>query len=112
MNPSQVVVQGVLKPDGTLELGQPVDLPPGKVQITVQPVEDAAVPHDPFWAMMEAIWARQRACGHVCRSTEEIDAEVKALRDEAEEEMRQIERIHGECLHAPSPTRKVEEGMQ
>jgi hypothetical protein len=41
---------------------------------------------DPFWQMMEGIWAAQKARGHVPRTKAEIDAEVRVLRDEAEEE--------------------------
>jgi len=46
---------------------------------------------------MQAIWAGQAARGHVPREKAQIDAEIKALRDEAEEEMQQVERLHEEA---------------
>jgi hypothetical protein len=49
---------------------------------------------------MEEIWAGQRARGHLPRSKAEIDAEIGSLRDEAEEEMLAVERIHAECQQA------------
>ena len=36
MNVPHVIVHGIVKPDGTLEVNQPVNLPPGEVQITVK----------------------------------------------------------------------------
>ncbi len=52
---------------------------------------------DPFWQMMEGIWAAQKARGHVPRAKEEIDAEIRTMRDEAEEEMQEVERLQEEC---------------
>jgi hypothetical protein len=87
------VVQGTLKPDGTLELDEKVNLPPGRVQVLVlQPVPTD--PKDPFWERMEAIWAAQKARGHVPRSAEEIEAERTAMREEWEQHQRALEQIH------------------
>jgi hypothetical protein len=90
-----IVVQGTLKPDGTLELDQKVDLPAGRVQVTVQPLPEQA--DDPFWQRMRAAWERQKASGHAPRTREEIDAAVEALREEAEEEVREAEQLHERC---------------
>ena len=49
---------------------------------------------------MEELWAGQRARRHVPRSKAEVDAEIAALRNEAEEEMLAVERIHAECRQA------------
>ena len=84
---TQIVVQGTVRADGTLELDETLPLPAGRVQITVQPVVQPP-PHDPFWEMMKRIWAGQRARGHVPRSVEEVQAERRALREESEEEIR------------------------
>jgi hypothetical protein len=102
------VVQGTLKPDGTLELDEKINLPPGRVQVLVlQPVPTD--PKDPFWERMEAIWAAQKASGYVPRSAEEIEAERRKMREESEEEMREIERIHEECQRARQEARKAPE---
>src|SRR5205823_2288767 len=96
MSETQVVMHGTLQPDGTLVLDERPNMPPGRVRVTVQAV---AVPQTGLGLMerMEAVWADQKARGHVARTREEIDAEINALRDEAEEEMQAIERLHEEC---------------
>ncbi|HQU43491.1 MAG: hypothetical protein B7Z73_10245, partial [Planctomycetia bacterium 21-64-5] len=55
---------------------------------------------------MQAIWDGQKARGHVPRTKEQIDAELNALRDEAEEEMRQVERLQEECRLARQASEK------
>jgi hypothetical protein len=77
----QAIVQGILKPDGTLELDQKPNLSPGRVRVTVEPVTEPARP-DRFWAMMQQIWADLKATGHVPRSVEEVEAERQAFRDD------------------------------
>ena len=55
MSATHVVVDGTLKPDGSLELDSKLNLPPDRVQLIVQPL--AELPNDdPFWQMMERIW--------------------------------------------------------
>jgi hypothetical protein len=84
---THVVVEGTLKPDGSLELDAKLTLPPGRVQLLVQPLPELPQ-DDPFWQMMQGIWAAQKARGHVPRSKEEIDAEINAMREESQEETR------------------------
>jgi len=100
MSMNQIVVQGIVDSDGTLKLDQPVPLPPGAVEVTIQLLSKAATSFDPFWATMEEIWAGQRKRGHSPRSKAEMDAEIASLRVEAEEEMLAVERIHAECRPA------------
>lgn len=92
----QVAVQGTVHADGTLQLDDPVRIPPGRVQVSVQPIVEPP-PDDPFWATMQRIWADQQARGHVPRPKEEIDAEIRRARDEAAEEMEAVERLRQEC---------------
>ncbi|MGC1720319.1 MAG: hypothetical protein WA746_15150 [Isosphaeraceae bacterium] len=99
MNTTAVVVEGRVQPDGRLEVSQKVKLPPGPVQVTVRPVAEPVQP-DRFWKMMESIWADLRTSGRVPRTQEEIDAEIDALRSEAEEEMQAVERLQDECRRA------------
>jgi 50S ribosomal subunit-associated GTPase HflX len=96
MNATSVTVPGVVKPDGSLELEGKVPLPPGKVQVTVQAVPELPK-DDPFWQMMEAIWAGQQARGHRPRSVEEVEAERRQVREEWEERMQEIERVQAEA---------------
>ncbi len=81
---THVIVEGTLKPDGSLELDGKLNLPPGRVQLIVQPLPQLPK-DDPFWQTMERIWAAQKARGHVPRGKEEIDAEIAAMRDETDE---------------------------
>ena len=99
MNTTAVVVEGRVQPDGRLEVTQKVKLPPGPVQVTVRPVAEPVQP-DRFWKMMESIWADLLASGRPPRTREEIDAEIDALRSEAEEEMQAVERLQEECRWA------------
>jgi hypothetical protein len=111
MSMNQIVVQGIVESDGTLKLDQPVPLPPGAVEVTIQSLSNTATSLDPFWATMEEIWAGQRERGHVPRSKAEIDAQIASLRDEAEEEMRAVERIHAECQQAGNSSGRNPEGQ-
>jgi hypothetical protein len=95
MSPSEITVQGTLHPDGTLQLDEKPNLPPGRVSVVLRPVPELP-DDDPFWAMMKEIWAGQQARGHVPRSVEEVEAERQQTRDEWEERMREIERIQEE----------------
>jgi hypothetical protein len=108
MNTTAVVLEGRVQPDGTLEVTQKVNLPAGPVQVTVQPLAEPVQP-DRFWKMMESIWSDLRAGGRTPRTQEEIDAEIDALRNEAEEEMQAVERLQEECRRAREQAQGAEE---
>jgi hypothetical protein len=94
MASNAVQVEGTLRDDGTLVLDQKPDLPPGRVRVTLQPVLDYT--QTDAWQFFERIRVEQQARGFVPRSREEIDAEIAAGRQEDEERMQRIERIHEE----------------
>jgi hypothetical protein len=52
---------------------------------------------DPFWQRMQALWAGQRARGHVPRSAQDVEEERCTMREEWEERMRRIEQIQAEA---------------
>jgi coenzyme F420-reducing hydrogenase gamma subunit len=108
MNAAAVVVEGTVQPDGTLEVTQKVNLPAGRVHVTVQPVTEPVQP-DRFWKMMESIWVDQRVRGRTPRTREEIDAEIDALRNESEEEMQAVERLQEDCRQAREQARGAKE---
>jgi hypothetical protein len=95
MNETPVVAQGIVNADGTLELDKKLTLPPGRVQLIVRSLADEPV-GDPFWQMMDRIWAGQKSRGQKRRTKEEIDEEINVIRDEADQEMRQAEQLHEE----------------
>lgn len=100
MSEAPVVMSGTLRPDGTLLLDERPNLPPGRVRVTMQAVAPPAGPEDGFMARMEKVWAEQAARGHVPRTREEIDAEINALREEAEAEMQEVQRLQDECMRS------------
>src|SRR5262249_28895199 len=100
------VVQGTLRPDGTLVLDEKPTLSPGRVVVTLLPADG------PFWQRMQAIWEAQKARGHVPRSREEIDAELRQLDEEMEQEIEEAIRLQEESrrlrLQADRSTKDVE----
>jgi hypothetical protein len=98
-----IEIQGTLREDGTLVLDEKPNLPPGRVRVIVEPVPDYE--QTEIWQFFERLWAEQRAKGHVPRTREEIDAELAAARQEDEERMQALERIHEECeRHRQQPS--------
>ena len=95
MSTNLVQIQGTLQPDGTLVLDEKPSVPPGRVRVTVQPLGDPK--QTPVWRTLEKIRADQKARGHVPRTREEIDADIAAMREEDEQRMQEIERLHAEC---------------
>ena len=78
----------MLKPDGTLELSQPINLPPGEVRVIVQAMTHTS---ENALTVLERIWAQRKAKGMQGRSAEQIDADIRSMRDEWEERQRELE---------------------
>jgi hypothetical protein len=95
MATTPVEIQGTLQADGSLVLDEKPSLPPGRVRVTLQPVLDYT--QTPIWQFFERIRAENEARGFIPRSREEIDAAIAAARQEDEERMQEIERLHEEC---------------
>ncbi len=102
MSTNSVEIQGTLQPDGTLVLDEKPNLPPGRVKVTMQPVLDYK--ETEIWKFFERLWAEQKARGHVPRSKEEIDADIETMRQEDEERMQEIERLHEESRRMAKET--------
>jgi hypothetical protein len=85
-------VRGTLKPDGTLELMEKPNLPPGPVQVTLQAVQEARPGEPGLLEILDRIHANQRARGYQGLTEEEMAARIAALRDDEvyEERWRQI----------------------
>lgn len=108
MSTPVVTVEGIVKPDGTLEVAEKVNLPAGKVQVTLVPLSEPP-PDDPFWQRMREIWEGQKARGHVPRGVEEVEASRRAIRQELEEEIQQAIRLQEECRRAREGASPAEE---
>ena len=96
MSTPVVIVEGTVRADGTLEVQEKVNLPAGKVQVTLVPLPELPE-DDPFWQLLRGIWAGQKARGHVPRSAEDVEAERRSVRDEWDERMERISRIQEEA---------------
>jgi hypothetical protein len=95
MGATHVVVEGTLKPDGSLELDSKLDLPPGRVQLIVQPLTELPK-DDPFWQMMQRIWADREAAELTPRRTEDVEAQRRVLREDVEKEIEEAGRLQAE----------------
>src|SRR5262245_54690834 len=96
MASNTVEVEGVLREDGTLVLDSRPELPPGRVRVALRPIE--ARPDG--IEVLRRIHEEQAAAGHVPRTREQIDADIAAMRQEDEERMQAIERLHEEYEEA------------
>jgi hypothetical protein len=92
MSLAEVVIEGTLKADGTLELDQKPNLPPGRVTVRMQPM--AVLPEgDPFFDMLRDIWATREQAGLTARTVEEVEAQRRQLREQSEQEVLEAERL-------------------
>jgi hypothetical protein len=96
MSPLQVIVKGTLKPDGTLELDERPDLPSGRVQVALTVEGQPSLVKKDWWSVLERVAKEREASGMVGRSKEEIDADVRTLRDELDARLDEIDRIREE----------------
>jgi len=92
--PSEVVLNGTLKPDGTLELDSRPALALGRVVVTVRAaVQPPSASGRGWWEVAQRIWAEQAASGHCPRSKEQVDADLAALRGELDHHLEELEQI-------------------
>ena len=94
MKPAEAIVQGTLNPDGTLELDEKPELPPGRVLVILRATDGREGRRD-IVEVLEEIWRRQQARGFEGYTAEELEAEVRELRDETdyEERWRELESL-------------------
>jgi hypothetical protein len=94
MSQTEIVVQGTLTADGTIQLDEKPNLPPGRVTVVVKSVPD--LPRDdPFWQRMQAIWAIPISNPDGGAGSLE---EVRKMREEWDEHQQQLERLQGDDI--------------
>lgn len=98
MSPNDIVIEGTIQPDGTLVLDEPAKLPAGRVQIIVRPLPEPVPPPpgDPFWDMMQSIWAGQKAREFTPRPAEQVEAERQETREDWEQRLQALQRLQEE----------------
>lgn len=82
MNLTQAIVEGTLKPDGSLEVAEKLGLPPGRVRVTVEVLDERASAGEDWFEYLQRARAEREVAGVRFRAREEIDAEIDAMRDE------------------------------
>jgi hypothetical protein len=87
---SQIVIEGTLKPDGTLELDQKPELAPGRVVVILQPAQDGISPKRGLVDVIDETHQGQQARGFHGRSAEEIEAGLKEGEQEYEQKMQAL----------------------
>ena len=95
MSLGEVMMEGTLMSDGTLELDEKPNLPAGRVQVIMQALPELPK-DDPFWQRMQAMWDAQKARGHVPRGVEEIEAQQREMRKGWAKRQEAIERLQEE----------------
>lgn len=82
MSLTRFVVTGMLKPDGSLEVAEKFGLPPGRVRVTVETLDEPATTGEDWFDYLQRARAERECAGATFRTREEIDAEINATRDE------------------------------
>ena len=99
-----VVVRGTLKPDGSLELDSPPNLPAGPVEVVLRSLSLPTHSSEDWWQYLQRVRAELEAAGGPFRTEEAIDQERQDFRvgDERIEEM--YRQIRGEGQNGTSDT--------
>lgn len=90
MSPNEVVVDGTLRPDGTLELDQKPGLSPGRVRILIQSTSTGESSQRGLAGVIDAIHQSQRARAFQGRTADEIDAGLRDGEDVYEQRLRAL----------------------
>jgi hypothetical protein len=94
MRLTETVIEGTLKPDGTLELDQKPNLSPGRVTVVLRQEAVVELPKDdPFWLRMQAMWDIPDLPGANTGGAEDSVADLQRMREEWEEHQLAIERL-------------------
>jgi hypothetical protein len=93
MNPNEVVIEGTLKPDGTLELDQKPNLTPGRVTVVLRSASSPAPLKEHWWQFLQRPRRELDTAGHHFMNDEEIKAHIEWLRheDHIDELLRQVD---------------------
>jgi hypothetical protein len=101
MSLSEVVIEGTLKPDGTLELDQKPNLSPGRVTVVLRQESEALQsPKEDWWQFMQNARKRMEEAGCHFMDEKEMQDHIEWLREpdrfdellrEADEQRRRAE---------------------
>ena len=92
------VIEGTLKPDGTLELDAKPSLAPGRVRVIVLPLVNPSPTKNGLVDVMDEIRANQIAKGFQRRTLEQMQAEEKQRQEEDADYEQRCEQLWGCAL--------------
>jgi hypothetical protein len=82
MSLTEIIVQGTLKPDGTVELDQKPNLSPGRVTVVLrQEAETTPPPQEGWWQFMQRARRELEASGAQFMNEGEVNAHIEWLRE-------------------------------
>jgi hypothetical protein len=93
MSLNTIVVQGTLKPDGTLELDEKPSLAPGRVHVMLQPASIGLAVRGGLAETIEEICRHQQARGYAGRTPAEIARDEDQHRTEEDEYEQRMQKI-------------------
>lgn len=93
MSLSEVVIEGTLKPDGTLELDQKPSLSPGRVTVVLRQESESSPPNEDWFQHLQRIGAEREASGYPFMNEAEANAHIEWLRegDRVDEMLREVD---------------------
>jgi len=74
------VVRGILKPDGSLELDRPPNLPAGPVEVVLRSLASSEPSTEDWWQYLQPVRAELEVAGGPSRTAEAIDRERQDFR--------------------------------
>lgn len=81
MSLQEVVIEGTLKPDGTLELDQRPNLAPGRVTVVLRQEKASATSRAGWWAYMQEARKKMEEAGCRFMDEKEVQAHIEWLRE-------------------------------
>jgi hypothetical protein len=92
MGPGEIIVQGTLKSDGTLELDETPSLSPGRVTVVLRQEAATMPPSEGWWPYMQRVRSEREAAGYHFLNEGEMQAHLDWLREEED----RIDQLHRE----------------
>jgi hypothetical protein len=94
----ETVIEGTLKPDGTLELDKKPDLPAGRVTVVLRPRAETILPRDDaFWNRMRAMWDIPSESPPASSLGADVSDELRTMREEWHAHQLALERLQNDC---------------
>jgi hypothetical protein len=98
MSFTEIIVQGTLNPDGTLELDQRPTMSPGRVTVVLRSQAESTPPPEDWWEYMQRARQELESSGQRFLNAQEMAAWIEELRSDDD----RIERAYGQVKKTES----------